>query len=61
MASEAIVVVHNHPTGDSTPSNEDIVITKRLKQAGEIINIKLIDHVIVTETDYVSLKGRGIL
>lgn len=46
--AHAIIVVHNHPSGDCTPSEEDITITKQLSKAGEILGIKLLDHVIVS-------------
>lgn len=49
--SAGLIICHNHPTGDTTPSREDIEITRRLKEAGEILGIKLIDHLIIdTET-----------
>ena len=51
----AIVVAHNHPSGNVSPSIEDITITNRLKDAGEIIGIKVIDHVIFCRNDYYSL------
>lgn len=47
--SASIVVAHNHPSGDVKPSQEDIDITTRLKEAGELLNIKLLDHVIVND------------
>jgi DNA repair protein RadC len=43
----AIIVVHNHPSGDPTPSAEDTAITQRLRQAGELLGIKVLDHVII--------------
>lgn len=46
---------HNHPSGNSTPSKEDIQVTKRIKEAGEIMGIKLIDHIIIGDK-YISLK-----
>ena len=55
-----IILFHNHPSGDPTPSVEDINITKRLTEAGEIIGIKVADHIIVGDsTEYVSMKGEG--
>jgi len=56
----SILVLHNHPSGDSSPSREDIDITKRLKKAGEIIGIQLLDHVIIA-SDYFSFKERRLL
>jgi len=43
----AIIVVHNHPSGDPTPSAEDVAITQRLRQAGELLGIRVLDHVVV--------------
>lgn len=57
--SASIIVAHNHPSGDPTPSQADIQITERLYEAGEIIGIKLIDHVIIGGEDFVSLKEKG--
>ena len=52
----AFIVAHNHPSGDIKPSAEDIEVTKRLRECGELLGIKLLDHVIVTEHDYYSFK-----
>lgn len=57
----SVLLLHNHPSGDPTPSREDILITRRLKEAGDIIGIPLIDHIIVGDNSYISLKERGIL
>jgi DNA repair protein RadC len=61
--SAAIILCHNHPTGDTTPSSEDISITRRLKESGEILGIKVLDHIIVnTETgEYLSFIERGLI
>lgn len=57
-----IIVAHNHPSGDPTPSREDLELTDRLYKAGEIIGIGLIDHIIVGESgQYYSMKERGNL
>ena len=56
-----IVVAHNHPSGDPNPSKEDIQITKRLKEAGNLLGINLLDHIIVGEDKYISLKEKGVL
>ncbi len=58
MAS-GVIVVHNHPSGDSTPSKEDIDITRRLIYVGEVVGIKLIDHIVVGYNNYTSLKEEG--
>ena len=57
----AIVVAHNHPSGDPTPSAEDRAITQRLKQAGELLGITLLDHVILGHEKYYSLADAGEL
>ena len=56
-----IMVAHNHPSGDPNPSKEDIQITERLKEAGNLLGINLLDHIIVGEDKYISLKGKGVL
>jgi DNA repair protein RadC len=57
----AIVLFHNHPSGDPTPSRDDIELTKRLVQAGEIMGIDVIDHVILADTRYFSFREAGRL
>ncbi len=54
-----VIVAHNHPSGDPTPSSEDIEITKRLVQAGQILGIELLDHIVVSKDKYESLKELG--
>lgn len=51
-----IVLVHNHPSGDATPSRNDIEITSKVQEAGELINIQLIDHIIIGDCQYTSLR-----
>jgi DNA repair protein RadC len=55
-----IIVVHNHPSGDPTPSPEDIRTTEQLRRAGEALEIELLDHIILGQQRYVSLKERGL-
>lgn len=59
--SSSIIVAHNHPSGDPLPSKEDIDITQRLKEAGKIIGIDIIDHVIIGDNRYISLKEKGVV
>ena len=59
--ANAIIVAHNHPSGNLEPSAEDIEITKKLRQSGDIIGIKLFDHVIVSNAGYYSFSDRGKL
>lgn len=57
----SIIVVHNHPSGQTTPSPEDIAVTKRLSDAGNILGIQLLDHLVLGNNGFVSLKEQGIL
>ncbi len=57
----AIICVHQHPSGDPTPSSEDLAITRRLKEAGELMGIKILDHIIVGDGEYLSFVERGLL
>jgi DNA repair protein RadC len=57
----SIIVCHNHPSGDPTPSNEDISVTRRLKESGKLLGIELIDHLIIGDGIFVSLKEKGIV
>ncbi|MGE7604683.1 JAB domain-containing protein [Peribacillus sp. NPDC097675] len=59
--SASIIVAHNHPSNDPTPSREDIEVTKRLVEAGKIIGIDVLDHLIVCADKFISLKERGYL
>jgi DNA repair protein RadC len=58
--SAAVVCAHNHPSGDPTPSREDIDLTKRLAEAGEVIGIDVLDHLIIGDGQFVSLKEKGL-
>jgi DNA repair protein RadC len=55
-----IILIHNHPSGDPTPSGEDIRVTKRLYEAGNLIGISLMDHIIIGDNRYISLKEQGL-
>lgn len=55
----SVIVVHNHPSGDPTPSPEDIAVTRRLRDAGQILGIELLDHVVLGDGRWVSLKEQG--
>ncbi len=57
----SIIFVHNHPSGDPTPSNEDLRTTDRLVSAGEILGIKVLDHIVLGDGRYVSLKEQGFI
>ena len=57
----SIIIAHNHPSGDPTPSVEDTTITNRLKECGKIIGIELLDHIIIGDGTFVSLKEKGVI
>lgn len=61
LSGAAVVVAHNHPSGDPTPSAEDISLTRRLVKAGSILGIDLLDHVILGDGTFVSLKERNLM
>lgn len=61
LKANSIILAHNHPSNDPTPSSEDIETTKRLRDAGDIVGIKVLDHLIITANSYVSLKEKGVL
>ncbi len=61
LGSSGLIVAHCHPSGDPTPSREDIELTKRLKSASELLGIPVLDHVIVTDTGTVSLAEQGLM
>ncbi|EOO64346.1 DNA repair protein RadC [Bacillus cereus VD196] len=58
-AAASIICLHNHPSGDPTPSREDIAVTKRLVECGQIIGIEVLDHIIIGDHKFVSLKEKG--
>lgn len=58
--SAAIIVVHNHPSGDPTPSPEDVRITQQLVQAGNLLDVEVVDHLVIGQQRYISLKERGL-
>lgn len=60
-SSASIICVHNHPSGDPTPSPEDIQMTARLVEAGQIIGIEVLDHIILGDQNFVSLKEKGFM
>ncbi|MXS69804.1 DNA repair protein RadC [Flavobacteriaceae bacterium W22] len=59
--STGIIVAHNHPSGNKKPSTEDINITKKIKDAGNLMNIQLLDHLIITQNAYLSFADEGLL
>jgi len=60
LGAPAILVAHNHPSGDPTPSPDDVVVTQHLVAAGHTLDIEVLDHVIIGQNRFVSLKERGL-
>ena len=59
--SSAVIICHNHPSGDKRPSDADLNITRRIKDALLLLDVKLIDHIIITENDFYSFADNGNL
>lgn len=60
-SAAAVILVHNHPSGDPTPSREDIQLTKRLQEAGEILGIDVLDHLVLGFDKFISMKSKGLI
>jgi DNA repair protein RadC len=60
-SAAGIIMLHNHPSGDPSPSKEDIEVTQRMIQAGDLIGIRILDHLIIGDGQYVSLKEKGVI
>lgn len=56
-----VIVMHNHPSGDCTPSKEDVAVTKRMVEAGRLIGVEVLDHLIIGNDKFCSLKENGYL
>ena len=61
MGASYLVIAHNHPSGDPEPSDADIALTARMVEAGELVGIHIIDHIIVAEHGWISLKQKEIM
>jgi len=59
--SAQIIIAHNHPSGEANPSEDDIALTKRLVNAGDLLGIELIDHIIVTNSSFISFKEKSLI
>jgi len=59
-SAASVIFVHNHPSGDPTPSEDDIKLTKRLAEVGEILGIEVLDHIIACDSDYLSMKAKNL-
>lgn len=57
----AVIMVHNHPSGDPTPSPEDVTVTRRLMEAGRLLEVEVLDHLVIGDGRFVSLKERGLM
>jgi DNA repair protein RadC len=60
-AGSAIILCHNHPSGSLTPSSSDIELTKKIKKAGELLDINVLDHIIITSDSYYSFANEGLI
>ncbi|OLR55439.1 hypothetical protein BHK98_04795 [Hornefia porci] len=60
-SAAGLIFVHNHPSGDPTPSEEDILTTKRLIAGGEVLGIRVLDHIVIGDGAYASLRGMGLI
>ena len=58
--ASAIIVIHNHPSGDPTPSPDDVVVTRAIVQAGKLLDVEVLDHLVIGQGRWVSLKERGL-
>ena len=61
LSANSIICLHNHPSGSVTPSNDDFNITNNLKNVGEILGIKVIDHIIIGNNNYYSFKENNVI
>jgi DNA repair protein RadC len=60
-SAASVILIHNHPSGDPTPSAEDVNITKRLIESGKLLGIEVLDHIIIGDGRYVSLKASNAI
>jgi len=60
-SSAFVILAHNHPSGDPQPSQEDIRVTRRLVEAGELVGIRVLDHIIIGDGRFASLKQEGVI
>lgn len=60
-SSASVIMVHNHPSGDPSPSREDIMVTEKLVEGGKLLGIDILDHIIIGDGRYVSLKDEGFV
>ena len=60
LNAAALIVAHNHPSGDPTPSAEDVHVTRQIVEAGKLLNVDVLDHLVIGQQRWVSLKERGL-
>lgn len=60
-SASSVIFIHNHPSGDPTPSDDDIKMTKRLIEAGEIIGIDVLDHIVICDREHLSMKAKNLI
>lgn len=61
LVASAVILCHNHPSGDLTPSTDDVALTRRLVDAGRLLGIEVLDHLVVTAEEFLSFRERGLL
>lgn len=61
MGASSIILAHCHPSGDPSPSKDDIELTRRLTKGGEILGIEVLDHIVIADGEFLSLKERGLM
>jgi DNA repair protein RadC len=61
MGAVSLIIAHNHPSGSTMPSDEDIAVTQTIKKAGNILSIKLLDHLILTDNNFLSLQESNLI
>ena len=60
-SAASVILIHNHPSGDPTPSQEDKLVTSKLVQAGTLMDITVLDHIIIGDSKYISMKEEGMI
>jgi DNA repair protein RadC len=61
LTASGVIVAHNHPSGNLNPSESDVKITRKIKEAGDILDVQLLDHLIIHDSDYYSFADNGML
>ena len=61
LSASSIICIHNHPSGNTNPSKNDEMLTKQLKKCGELLGIKVLDHIIISNNSYFSFLEKGLI